>query len=230
MNDFFFWWSSKCLQKWNTVLNQQRALQPEAETTHLLDTCHTFRSSVSKSVLSLWVSLSSDSPVHSGSRPGVEPSSGGADYLHGGQAHVHATVCIRGELPVLHLCPGASQLLPPPVALLLSDPQQRPVWLPAQSWQTLVGVARLSQVSVTGQGQKSNINLSSVFKEQLWLHPLFLFKLKYMFASSSAIVQHFGTNRYWHKYILLTFQELDEKTNTTIMPVHYVQSWIILGH
>lgn len=105
---------------------------------------------MSKNVrLLLCVLISSDPPVHSGSRPGVEPSGGGADHLHGGQAHVHAAVCVRGELSVLHLQRGAGQLLPPPAALLLPDPQQRPVRLPAQSRQTLLGVARVSQVGVT---------------------------------------------------------------------------------
>lgn len=85
--------------------------------------------------------------VRSGSRPGAQPSGGGADHLHGGPAHVHAAVRLRGELPGLRLQPDARHLLPPPAALLLADPQQRPVRLPAQSRTTLVGLARLSQVA-----------------------------------------------------------------------------------
>lgn len=85
-------------------------------------------------------------PVRSRPGPGAEPSGGGADHLHGGPAHVHAAVRVRGELPGIRLRRGAGQLLPPAVALLLADPQQRPVRLPAQSRQTRLGVARLPQV------------------------------------------------------------------------------------
>lgn len=59
--------------------------------------------------------------------PGLEPSGGPGDHLHGGPTHVHASVCVWGELSGLYLQSGSCQLVPPPPAVLLPNPQQRTV-------------------------------------------------------------------------------------------------------